>query len=245
MLDRAVRSLRKHGVFPTAGKAVSACLETVIHPRHLSSHLRVPLEMIRHPEHIHHWVADRFRTSRALDQGVPWLAWPCVDYLSEYVTPQHKVFEWGGGGSTVFFLKKGCALTTIESNEGWRDQLRAGIDSENSTRWDLRFVPADSSNAPGQQDYINSVSSGGPWDVVLVDGWNRPECAARAREWVRPGGILVFDNTDKPKYSSVPELFAGWTRKEFRGLGPARSWTTKTDVYIKPKALDLSSARTS
>jgi hypothetical protein len=146
------------------------------------------------------------------------------------------VFEWGGGGSTVFFLAKGCMVTTVESSEFWKQRIEEQISLELQARWQLRFVPSDSNDDPRAALYVDSVLDGAPWDVVLVDGWNRGLCLLRARPTVRPGGLLILDNADQPQFDNVPEALQGWERLEFRGLGPARSWVTKTDIYIKPKA---------
>jgi hypothetical protein len=51
---------------------------------------------------------------------------------------------------------------------------------------------------------------------------------------VVPGGILVLDNADQKQFDHVPQLLNGWQRTAFRGLGPARSWVTQTDVYRAP-----------
>jgi hypothetical protein len=202
--------------------------------RRIKQHLLVPFEMIRHPQHAKAWFHDRFDKEGAIRQGVPWIAWPCIDYLTSYLKPEHKVFEWGGGGSTIFFLAKGCSVTTIESNEYWRNQIDARIGQEYRHRWQLRFVEADSNEDPRAPLYIQSVLEGGPWDVVLVDGWNREECLMQARETVRPGGLLLLDNANRLQYAHIPAVMRnGWERLPFRGLGPARTWVTQTDVYVK------------
>jgi hypothetical protein len=233
MLDRAISSVRKRGVVGTAKLAVESAAGRIFDPKHLRDHLLVPVEMMKHPSHVKYWVTDRIRTARAIDQGVPWISWPCIDFLKSQLKPEFKVFEYGGGGSTVFFLKRVARLVTIESNEYWKNQLAENLSPELKRNWELRFVKADSNDADAKREYIESVATGGPWDVVLVDGWNRQHCAEAAREFVKPGGILVFDNSNKPQFAGVPDLFKDWKRLEFQGLGPARSWITKTDAYVK------------
>ena len=148
-------------------------------PQHVLRHLLVPWEMLANPRHAASWLEDRFSTAGPAAQGLPWIAWPCVDFLTRYLQPSHRVFEWGGGGSTLFFLKKGCRVTTVESDATWVQQLRErirelGADAE--SRWDLRFVPLVDNADPAIADYVRQVETGAPWDVVMVDGWSRLKC---------------------------------------------------------------------
>ena len=232
-IPRVVRSVRKRGWLATGVLFVEAYRHELRRPRRWKEHLLVPREVLRNPRHARAWFRDRCKTQGAIRQGVPWISWPCIDYLSSYLRPGHKVFEWGGGGSTMFFLAKDCFLTTVESNEFWRQQLEERIPSARRDRWQLRLLPSDSNEDPRVELYIASVLDGAPWDVVLVDGWRRRTCVLRARATVRPGGLLVVDNADHPQFAGLPELMHGWERLEFRGLGPARTWVTQTDVYVK------------
>jgi predicted O-methyltransferase YrrM len=161
---------------------------------------------------------------------------PCVDFLGRYLQRGHRVLEFGGGGSTSFFLDKGCYLATVESDEDWASELRARVASMDgsSQRWDLRFVSAKDNNHPLIKEYVAQVDRGGPWDVVLVDGWSRIACLQAAKDQVKPGGLLVLDNADQDQFRDVPQMMEGWVRRPFRGLGVARSWVTQTDVYIRP-----------
>jgi hypothetical protein len=169
---------------------------------------------------------------------MPWIAWPCIEFLDSYLKPGDRVFEWGGGGSTIYFLKKGCLLTTVESSEVWVKELTTRVDAlppDCRSRWDLRFVAVKNNADPRIADYIHEVTNGGPWDVVLVDGWSRFQCLLAARSTVRPGGVLVLDNANQQQFRDVPSVMNGWKRHAFRGLGVARSWVTQTDAYVRPQ----------
>jgi predicted O-methyltransferase YrrM len=150
--------------------------------------------------------------------------------------PEHRVFEWGGGGSTLFFLKKGCRVTTVESNSEWVGHLESEIrklGGDARDRWHLRFVPVTGNSDPRIDDYIGQVDAGSPWDLVMVDGWSRVNCLHRGLPQVKACGVLVLDNADQKQFHNIPPLMRGWERHAFRGLGVARSWVTQTDAYVK------------
>jgi predicted O-methyltransferase YrrM len=178
-------------------------------------------------------MADRVSPDPAVAQGLPWLSWGAIDWLNTHLKPGMRVFEWGGGGSTIFFASRGCSVVTVESNRYWRDQLQQRLAHLDQERWELRFIEADSNQHPRAEEYIDSVSDGGPWDVVLVDGWNRQKCFWKAMPAIASAGALVIDNADKYGRDLPGKIPAGWKHLPFRGVGPARARVTQTDVYVR------------
>lgn len=234
MISRLLQSIRTRGVIGTAA-AIRQIALVRLHRVRFGQHLSVPIEMLKHPEHAKAWLHDRFSKTAPARQGLPWIAWPCIDFIDSYLRPEHHVFEWGGGGSTIFFLRKGCRLTTVESSSKWVEILNKEVSNQATrAKWDLRFVPVSGNSDPNINRYIDQVTSGGPWDLVLVDGWSRIRCLQAAIPWVKPGGVLVLDNADQQKFSAAPQVMQDWQHRLFAGLGVARTWVTRTDAYIKP-----------
>jgi predicted O-methyltransferase YrrM len=227
-MSRLTNAIRRHGVTGTA--------RIFLQRAHVRSHLAIVVAMMRRPKHALTWFHDRVARESPAAQGLPWIAMPCVDFLDGYLQPGRRVLEFGGGGSTAYFLNKGCFLTTVESDEGWAQDLRQRVGEipDAKDRWALRFVPAKDNDDPLIAQYVAQVAEGGPWDVVLVDGWSRIVCLQAAKSRIKPGGILILDNADQEQFRDVPKMMEGWLRREFRGLGVARSWVTQTDVYISP-----------
>ena len=235
MIEKLLRSIRTRGVIGTIREAALMAIAPFRHP-HLVQHLLVPWEMLRHPRHIATWAHDRVSSAGPAAQGLPWIAWPCIDFMSDFVQPSHRVFEWGGGGSTLFFLKKGCRVTTVESSAEWVQELEQQIRAlgpDARRRWDLRFVAIADNNDPAVPMYIGQVVDGAPWDLVMVDGWSRLKCLLEAMPHVKPGGVLVLDNANQKQFDGVPGVMQHWERHKFCGLGVARSWVTQTDAYVR------------
>lgn len=231
MMQRAIRALQRNGVVGTA--------QIALERSHVLAHLSVVTEMLRHPRHAAPWLRDRLSGDSPVSQGMPWIAWPCVDFLDSYLRPGHVVLEWGGGGSTIYFLRKGCRVTTVESSDQWVKELTARVDALGAdcrARWDLRFVPAKDNQDPLIAEYVDQVTRGGPWDAVLVDGWSRFTCLLAARPYVKVGGVLLLDNANQAQFADVPSVMKGCEHRRFRGLGVARSWVTRTDAYIRRAA---------
>ena len=248
LVEKLKRSIRIRGVGGTAREIISMGFSYFRNP-HIVPHLLVPWEMLRHPRHVSSWMHDRFSSSGPAVQGLPWIAWPCIDFMAAFLQPAHRVFEWGGGGSTLFFLKKGCRVTTVESSAEWVEQLDTqvrALGGDARSLWDLRHVPVVDNDDPAIVDYIDQVKVGAPWDLVMVDGWSRFKCLQEGMHHVRPGAVLVLDNANQKQFVTVPQVMRTWERHKFRGLGVARSWVTQTDAYVRregePAALSAKGA---
>jgi predicted O-methyltransferase YrrM len=161
--------------------------------------------------------------------GLPWLSWPAVDFLKQHLQPGMRVLEFGGGGSTEFFLSRGCEVVTVERSMEWVDKISKRVDHIGAApRWRLTYV----SELAAPSDYFDSLRKG-PWNVVLIDAEQRLECLEAARNSLTHDGVIVFDNADLDCYSTAPSLMGGWLRLEFAGLGVGRKDATKTDVYCR------------
>src|SRR5689334_22755263 len=52
-------------------------------------------------------------------EKLPWLTFPAIDYLKKNLKKTDSVFEYGGGGSTLFFLEHASRVTTVEHDLNW------------------------------------------------------------------------------------------------------------------------------
>ena len=162
---------------------------------------------------------------RAWEDGTPLLTPAAVEYLGEVITPRFWVFEWGAGGSTVWFARHAGRVVSVEHQRGWYDKVADRLAEEglqDAVR--LHLVPLNSRAYAG----LIKVYSLGTFDLVLVDGRARVACMTEARGMVKPGGMLVLDNADRvDRYARGIALLSGWKRVDFPDL-----WLTS--IFIKP-----------
>jgi len=235
---KVLKSLRQHGIEGTWSRVRGVLAERAQRAQraHVTEHLQVPFWMMRNPSHALAWVRDRVQRQSPMEQSLPWISWPCIDFLNGYLKVNQKVIEYGGGGSTLFFLKKGCSVATVESSHEWAESLNsavANLPGAAGQAWQLRLRPVTGNDDPAIDAYINEAGNGGPWDVALVDGWGRLRCIHAAKRFIVPGGALIVDNANQQQFRELPGVMNGWSRHTFRGLGAGRSWVTQTDVYIR------------
>jgi hypothetical protein len=192
-----------------------------------------PQEIIRHPE----WL--RQRTAATMTLRVPWWPYDAVAWVAANLPPAPRVFEYGGGGSTLWLEDLGAQVTTVEHDAQWSKQL-AEVTGPGTT---LLFRPAERFGVvtdpyrPGFFDVYAGTIDGEPdasLDLVIIDGRARIECARRAMPKVKPGGLLLFDDTDLARLRPVVALLGSWERHVFTGLKPGQRGPAQTSAWRCP-----------
>ncbi len=105
------------------------------------------------------------------------------------------IAEWGSGRSTLWFSTRAARLVSVEHNAAWHNLIKDKLKRRNSHHVTLTLARE---NGP---EYPNSILPGAPYDLILIDGIRRAECAAIAVKTIKPGGIIVVDNSNRPEYS--------------------------------------------
>jgi hypothetical protein len=185
------------------------------------------------------YIRDQRDGRTPLQQGQPYFSWGAIDFLRQRVKPGSRLFEYGSGGSTIFFLNLDCEVTSVETSSEWVGMVSQAVGSH--LKWHLIEHCHDNPTKDQIAAFPRYIRTGAPWDIVVVDNTEtenlrRVSCVAEAIRCIRPGGMLVFDDAHLPEYREVPKVLAGWRRQSFKGLGTARPWVTMTDIYTAPSA---------
>lgn len=56
-----------------------------------------------------------------------------------------------------------------------------------------------------------------------------------ARSKLRPGGLLLLDDSDRDAYAEAFELLAGWNLKRFSGVKDGWPQAVETTIFRRPK----------
>ena len=162
----------------------------------------------------------------------PWLPDQVIAFLKSLIAarPGLKILEFGCGGSTVWFAGFNVKVISVEHDEQWHNAVRDELALKKRTNIDLRLrsLPYN-----GICDEFPDES----FDLILVDGEDRPMCLLKAMAKVKKGGVLMLDNAERmpPKFL---ESLAGWEEHLVHQIGPDSLgfadplWTTKW--WVKP-----------
>jgi predicted O-methyltransferase YrrM len=179
-------------------------------------------------EHVNRW--RRSIRGSTVDLRLPWVPYRVIEMLDEYLCPTHRAFEYGGGGSTLWFSDRVAELVTIEHDPDWYPTL------ENTVGSLPNVVLSHETDDDDWAGYVGAIAKYPDeyFDVVVVDGRQRVRCFEQAMPKVRPGGLLVLDNTDRPRYSRAFELASHWPSRNYRGLVPTEPVAGYTTVWQRP-----------
>jgi len=158
---------------------------------------------------------------------IPWLTYPAVAFLARRVRPEMHVFEYGSGNSTVWWSGRVNSVTAVEHDPAWVQRVRARLPANAH----VDHVPLDVDG-----DYCRSVHLGATrFDVVVVDGRDRVNCGLQAVEALEPGGVIVWDNSDRRRYGPGLNALAGqgFRRLPFVGLAPLGSSASETSILYR------------
>lgn len=168
----------------------------------------------------------------------PWLAPAAIAWLEQQLQPGMHGFEWGSGRSTLWFARRVAALTSIESDAAWHETVSRQVKAAGLAHVALHHLELEHPEAgtyandyaelPAYVRAIDAVAEAS-LDFVLVDGWYRPVCARAALPKLKPGGILVIDNTDwhDPPHVHVPP--------DWPLMHRSRNVLTETSVWRRPR----------
>jgi len=202
------------------------------------------------------WRASLCQGRNPIADRSPWIVFGAKEFLAQLLKPGCKVFEYGMGGSTLFFLDSGCHVISIEHNPEWGERLYTIIG--NNARWkpivieprtcaNLNEAIKFKSEFPGYEnsdfeEYIGSLSAqpDESLNIVMIDGRARSSALETATEKVAPSGVIVLDNAERDRYANTINriLAQGWHEKRLFGPGPyVRNEYWDTTFLFKPHGI--------
>lgn len=186
----------------------------------------------------------------------PWIVFSAIDFLGTLNLEGKKVFEYGSGGSTLFWLSKGCDVVSVEHDPKWFQRMTSLITQKTQIDYELiepESLPADklqTSDPANPDHYVTSFDipkkffkkyvclidqfEKNSFDIVLIDGRCRPSCIKHAINKVKKSGYIVIDNADRDYYfSQTSKYLDNFEKFEFFSIGPGSIDRWKTDIYRK------------
>lgn len=161
---------------------------------------------------------------------LPWLSYSFIDFLAPRLNKNLNLLEYGSGNSTIWFSEKINKVVSLEHHNDWfklvSDKLKA------YTNVNIIFKDLESG------DYENEILNyKDEFDMVLIDGRKRVNCAKNSLNALKPGGVVIWDDSQREDYNEGYQflLDSGFKRLDFSGLRPMNSVTSKTSVFYRPE----------
>ncbi len=193
-----------------------------------------------------------------LDKEIPWFTYPAITFLSKTLTTQMKVFEYGTGGSTLFFAKRVNELHSVEHDQLWGKRIIERVIKSKLSNCEFNIVEPITSMNNSDNDTSNPESfisenldysdksferytkeinkfEDNYFDMIIIDGRARPSCFKYARSKLKTNGFIVLDNSERKHYKYIFEELknSSWKMIKLNGPGPINHYFWDTTVWEK------------
>ncbi|MGL5792858.1 MAG: hypothetical protein ACRC2R_06065 [Xenococcaceae cyanobacterium] len=237
----------------------------------LKTYLKESTKLIKnHPCNFNLWELYEFffDWQRSLDNEVnpliderPWLTFPAIKFLEQNLNKDMRVYEYGVGGSTLFFIKRVKEVISVEHDPNWLSQVSEIVNIKGYNNWKgYIFQPTmdllAKSNDPSDpysyisndenlkekffKDYAISIDKYPEqyFDLVLIDGRARPSCFNHAKNKIKMHGFIILDNAERPYYSYIHQSLNNnnWLKYDFYAPGPYINYFWQTSIWQRVKA---------
>jgi len=180
----------------------------------------------------------------SVDDKTPWICFAAIGFLKKIVRQDMCVFEYGSGGSTMFWISSVQELISVEHDLSWYRNMKERLDKQPSRNFqyilaepipDLQFGEKQFENpddfissgpeyaGKNFEQYARSIDAfpDNYFDIIIVDGRARPSCIKQGIPKLKKNGWLIINNTER-KYYMAPFPFDrnSWKISKFAGPVP-------------------------
>jgi hypothetical protein len=109
----------------------------------------------------------------------PWYSSGVLEILDKMDLKGKRIFEYGGGNSTIWFKSRGAIVEGVDSNPEWAAMSGLELQTE--------LIP-----------YTRAIYKGHKFDLICIDGIFRDDCTEHALNCIEKGGMIIIDNWMQP-----------------------------------------------
>ncbi|QIZ72506.1 hypothetical protein [Oxynema aestuarii] len=204
------------------------------------------------------WRRSLNEKSSSITDERPWMTFTAIEFLEKFLTADMKVYEYGSGGSTLFFAKRVKEVISVEHDKNWSEKITKELKNHDYNNWHIHLIKAvpdrsllgekelDPNNYLSSvntlscysfKDYAESIEQypNQYFDLVVIDGRARCSCFKHAVNKVKKSGLLVLDNAERSNYNYIHASLnnGNWIKHNFYGAGPYNHYFWQTCVWQK------------
>lgn len=153
----------------------------------------------------------------------PWMRYWEIEIVDDVLRALQplRCLEWGSGYSTLRFaslLPSDASWLSVEHDRTWHERVQGMAAAAEGIRASVELHCAPPSRQPWTDahgdgcaedlpGYISFPAARGPFDFILVDGRARVDCLVAARDMLRPDGVVILHDANRPYYHTVFDLY--------------------------------------
>ena len=177
---------------------------------------------------------------------LPWWTFAAIRRVERTIASwdgQARVFEYGCGASTAWLARRCSYVRSVEHDPRFAEEMSRHLSGFDNVEIECieaptaepPNVPAATSTRPGAigrdfRRYVEHIRQGNSeWDLIIIDGRARAACLREAVKHVSPGGCILFDNSNRLRYSEALAA-CSLDREVFLGATPTLPYPDETTL---------------
>lgn len=160
-------------------------------------------------------------------EPIPWITYSALDFIQKRINSEMDVFEYGCGMSTYWWAAKVKSVDSCEHDLQWYDKISKCIPSNVN----LHYIQLEYGG-----DYSKCIANTEKkYDIIIIDGRDRVNCAINAIIALKDNGVILWDNSDRDEYNKGYEYLHsnGFKKIEFSGSSPIVTCKTETAIFYR------------
>jgi hypothetical protein len=200
----------------------------------------------RQLKYVFSWWASLQGKRNPWDDGSPWVTYRAIEFMDRIITKDTHVFEYGSGGSTLYFSENAKHVTSVEHHKDWYKVVMGSLKRrkvknceyllcEPEERSKYEYFRSTTDPTSSYREYVTSINKfeDNFFDFISVDGRARVQCVIEALPKLKSGGYLLLDNSERCDYFEVEMMMRrmGAVEHRFFGLVGYESPLAQTTIW--------------
>ncbi len=155
---------------------------------------------------------------------IPWYSYPVLDFLKQTLKNNLKIFEYGAGNSTLWWVNYASELIVCEHEKEWIKKI-------GTLPANMKIIHRNLDE--GYSELIKDYHK--YFHIVVIDGRKRNKCIENSIDSLLPDGIIILDDSNLDKYIDGCNFLAslGFKKIDFYGMGPISPITQCTSIFYR------------
>ncbi|MDP9047959.1 MAG: hypothetical protein M3N14_07465, partial [Bacteroidota bacterium] len=156
---------------------------------------------------------------------IPWITYPFIEFIEHRLCNTFEIFEFGSGNSTLYYAAKTANVDSVENDEFWYNKIKTSMPQN------VRLFYCELEPGGDYSKYVQKTVK--KYDIIIVDGQDRVNCCINSIAALKPGGVIVLDDSERIEYEpSINFLMDnGFKKIDFNGIAPAINYEKCTTVF--------------
>jgi spermidine synthase len=160
-------------------------------------------------------------------EPIPWNNYSFLKFIEPRLQKTFEIFEYGSGNSTIWYAQRVKNIKAVENDQNWVNLVKLHLPANAEVVYKMLNEA---------KDYVQEVKlADKQYDIVIVDGRRRNDCAIFAFDYLKPNGVMILDNSERADYQPIFEFMQakGFKHLDFWGMPPSVAMNTCTTIFYR------------